>query len=122
MASVRDVLATCRTTSDIDEILSLTRHDNADVRLEAVRQLCPCRVKKDIDVFWARVLRMADDADPRVRYQVLHIMCDGAPPHLEDAIIDVIRLKFNRDEDRKIRRQAHKVLGTYDRTGKWNIM
>jgi len=29
---------------------------------------------------------------------------------------------FNRDSNKAIRRQAHKVLASYTRTGKWNIL
>lgn len=48
------------------------------------------------------------DEDPRVRGQVLHNMCDGSPPHLQERVIDAIT-KFSRDEDKTIRRRAHKV-------------
>jgi hypothetical protein len=31
-------------------------------------------------------------------------------------------MEFNRDKDSDIRRNAHKVMATYERTGKWNIL
>ena len=30
--------------------------------------------------------------------------------------------RFNRDTDPQLRRTAHKVLGVYRKTGKWNIL
>lgn len=45
----------CRNTEDIDTILEYTRSEDDDIRLEACKQLCPCKVQKDIDVFWERV-------------------------------------------------------------------
>ena len=53
--------------------------------------------------------------------QVLHTLCDGSPAHMEFKVAEALE-DFNRDPDSKIRRQAHKVLSNYTRTGKWNIM
>ena len=54
-------------------------------------------------------------------FQVLHTLCDGSPTHMEDKVADALDI-FNYDSDPKIRRQAHKVLSGYRRTGKWNVM
>lgn len=48
------------------------------------------------------------DVDTTVRGQVLHTLCDGSPAHLEDRIVDAVK-SFNGDEDKTIRRRAHKV-------------
>jgi len=48
-------------------------------------------------------------------------MCDGSPDHLEDRIMEALEI-FNRDPDKEIRRKAHKVMGSYLRTGKWNVL
>ena len=53
--------------------------------------------------------------------QVLHTICDGSPATLEGRVADALEV-FNRGSDRDIRRQAHKVLASYTRTGKWNIL
>ena len=37
-------------------------------------------------------------------------------------IIKMADLRFNRDRDPHLRRTAHKVLGVYRKTGKWNIL
>eukprot|EP00357_Protocruzia_adherens_P035793 CAMPEP_0114991594 /NCGR_PEP_ID=MMETSP0216-20121206/11462_1 /TAXON_ID=223996 /ORGANISM="Protocruzia adherens, Strain Boccale" /LENGTH=137 /DNA_ID=CAMNT_0002354945 /DNA_START=67 /DNA_END=480 /DNA_ORIENTATION=+ len=104
-----------------EEILSWTKHDSGDVRLKAVQQLCPCRVKDDIDEVWDSIMEMAQDEDHRVRYQVLHDVCDGSPDHLEHRVMAVVEM-MNTDTDKDIRRRAHKVLASYLRTGKWNIL
>lgn len=83
--------------------------------------MCPCKVKQDIDLFWARIFEMVDDFDPDVRYQVLHTICDGSPNHLELQVKDALE-KFNRDPDKKIKRRTHKVLASYLRGRKWNIL
>lgn len=108
-------------TEDIDVIIELSKHEDKDVRFAAVKQFCPCKVGKDIDEFWIRVFEMVDDEDSRIRAQILHTMCDGSPPHLESQISDSLE-KFNQDPDKDIRRKAHKVLASYLRTGKWNIL
>jgi hypothetical protein len=108
-------------TTDIDVIVCLSKHSDSQVRKASLKQMCPCRVRDDINMFWDRVLDMIDDRDATVRAQVLHILCDGSPKHLEHKIIECIEL-FNRDVDAGIRRKAHKVLSSYRRTGKWNIL
>lgn len=117
----RELMSICRETDDIDIILGYTHSLDADVRLEAVKQLCPCKVQKDIEVFWERVFELIHDDDARIRKRILHIICDGSPERLEDRIYDAL-MEFNRDKDSDIRRTAHKVLATYERTGKWNIL
>ncbi len=110
-----------RKTEDIDEVLQFTHDEDPDIKLEAVKQLCPCRVLKDIDVFWERVFELVEDDDEEIRKRVLHIICDGSPSRLEDRVYEALG-KFNYDKNSDIRRTAHKVMVTYERTGKWNIL
>lgn len=83
--------------------------------------MCPCRVKGNVNAFWDRVFAMTEDADPVVRAQVLHTLCDGSPSHLEDAVMTAVS-QLGTDPDGKIRRTAHKVMATYNATGKWNVL
>jgi hypothetical protein len=108
-------------TEDINTIIALSKHSNPTVRKSSLFQMCPCRVKGEIDRFWDRVFEMANDPDPIVRAQVLHTICDGSPKHLELKVIQAVQ-DFNVDSDKTIRRKAHKVLASYHRTGKWNIL
>ncbi len=117
----RELMSICRETDDIDVILGYTHSKDADVRLEAAKQLCPCKVQKDIEIFWERVFEMVGDEDARIRKRILHILCDGSPERLEDRVYEALG-EFNRDKDSDIRRTAHKVMATYERTGKWNIL
>lgn len=57
----KEIIRKCRETEDMDEILELTHSEDVDIRHEAVKQLCPCNVQKDIEVFWERVFEMVDD-------------------------------------------------------------
>lgn len=119
--SKKEIMSICRNTEDIDEILKYTYSEDDDIRLEACKQLCPCKVLRDIEVFWDRVFEMADDEDPRIRKRILHIICDGSPERVVDKVYEALG-KFNYDKDSDIRRTAHKVMVTYERTGKWNIL
>ena len=83
--------------------------------------MCPCRVKDDIPEFWNRLFEMSDDDNADIRYQVMHNLCDGSPPQYEKQIMDCIE-KFNRDKDNKVRSAASKVMASYLRTGKWNVL
>jgi hypothetical protein len=82
----KETMSLCRETDDIDVILGYTYSKDNDIRLEAVKQLCPCKVQKDIDVFWERVFELVPDEDARIRKRVLHIICDGSPERLENKI------------------------------------
>lgn len=108
-------------TYDAATLVRLMSDPRAEVRLAALKQACPCRVRDDFDALWNRVFEMVTDADAGVRAQVLHTVCDGSPAHLESRVADALEA-FNRDTDPGIRRTAHKVLATYRRTGKWNIL
>lgn len=68
--ATQDALRLCRETEDIKTILELTKHVDPVVRKRALKEICPCRVKDDIDVFWERVIEMIDDPADNVREQV----------------------------------------------------
>ena len=110
-----------RETEDMFELIELTKVPDAIVRLKASQQMCPCRVKGDIKEFWERLFELSQDSDPQVRYQVLHNMCDGSPPHYENQIMECVE-NMTRDKDNSIRNKANKVIASYTRTGKWNIL
>ena len=57
-------------TTDVDVIIALSKHPNPMIRKKSLVQMCPCRVREDIDRFWERVFEMVSDEDPVVRAQV----------------------------------------------------
>ena len=118
---IREKLQLIDSTEDIDEIINYTRDPDPQFRRRALRHICPCQVYDKIELFWERVLEMVDDEDEGVRADVLHVLCDGSPEHLEDRIMAAVRT-FNSDSNSHTRRTAHKVIGTYNKTGKWNIL
>jgi len=106
---------------NLGTFLELTKHEDPIIRKKALRELCPCHVKHDVQEFWERIFAMTNDPDATVRYQVLHNMCDGSPKEREDTVIQALEGMHN-DEDKYIRRRVHQVLSNYRRTGKWNIL
>jgi vesicle coat complex subunit len=118
---VNEALKLALETTDINVIIELSKHPNPLVRKKCLVQMCPCRVKEEIDKFWERIFEMINDPDPNVRGQVLHTLCDGSPKNMEFKVYEALD-KFNRDSDPEIRRKAHKVLSHYNGTGKWNIL
>jgi len=105
----------------IEEFMTLTFSMDPLVRRKALRELCPCHVKKDVEQFWDRIVEMISDPDERVRYQVLHNLCDGSPKTREEKIIAAIE-ELHNDPDKTIRSTVHRVLTSYRHTGKWNIL
>lgn len=64
---------------------------------------------------------MVGDPDAGVRGRVLHVICDGSPAHVEARVAEALDV-FIRDADGGVRRTANRVLATYRRTGRWNIL
>ena len=108
-------------TGNLLEIIHLTKDEDSQVRLKAIQCLCPCKVLRDFDIAYERLFELATDPDPKIRYQVLHNICDGSPKHYEDKVVQALNI-FNKDKDKKIRRAANRVLGSVLRRGKWNIL
>ena len=65
-----DAVKLAKETTDVNVIIELSKHPNPYVRKMALREMCPCRVKEDIDLFWKRVIEMITDDDETVRSQV----------------------------------------------------
>ena len=119
--ALREALLRVRDTTDLDEICALMSHEDARVRVRALEQVCPCRMRDAVDEIWDRVVAMVDDRDLGVRKQVLHTLCDGSPVSRELQVLEAVE-KLNRETDRDLRRMAHKVLASYRRTGIWDIL
>jgi hypothetical protein len=115
------LLQLAKDSLEFQDVLILTHNEDETIRLKALQRLCPCQVKDEVEQFWNRIFEMVNDPCPKIRYQVLHNMCDGAPPELETRVSEALEI-FNRDKDKDVKRAAHKVLASYLRTGKWNIM
>lgn len=117
----RQLLDRINKTEDIEEIIEISKSLDPEVRIKAAQQLCPCRVQDDLEIFWDRLFEMVDDEDEKVRYQILHNICDGSPAQYEWKVKEALD-KFNHDSNKDIRRAVHKVIGVYMKTGEWNIM
>eukprot|EP01118_Nematostelium_gracile_P001108 TRINITY_DN11134_c0_g1_i1.p1 TRINITY_DN11134_c0_g1~~TRINITY_DN11134_c0_g1_i1.p1 ORF type:complete len:114 (+),score=24.21 TRINITY_DN11134_c0_g1_i1:122-463(+) len=104
-----------------EDLMNKTKSKDAVVRKKALKEFCPCNVRKDIDLIWERIMEMVDDDSPTVRYQVVHNLCDGAPKHMEDKIVTQLETMWN-DPDLKVRKAVRRVLNSYRRTGDWNVM
>jgi restriction endonuclease Mrr len=106
----------------IESFIEQTKSVKAIDRKQALKEMCPCRVLKDIDVIWERVLEMAEnEPDADVRYQIMHTLCDGSPKHRETQVIEALEKMWS-DPNEKLRRQVRRVLASYRRTGEWNIL
>lgn len=105
----------------LEHIFKNTFDDNPSIRAKAVRELCPCKIKEDYSEIWERLLELVDDPNDQVRMNVLHTICDGSPEHVGEHIEDILN-KFGRDTNKEIKRKSHKVMASYLKTGKWNVL
>lgn len=56
--SKKDLVRRATITDDMEEILTLTKSEYPEVRKAALKEICPCHVLADVEVFWARVFEM----------------------------------------------------------------
>jgi hypothetical protein len=54
----------------IDDFIDATKDKDYRVRKNALKNMCPCKVKKDIKVLWDRIFEMYNDESGVVRKQV----------------------------------------------------
>lgn len=108
-------------SEELAELLSATRSERAILRRRAVREMCPCKVKHDIDAVWTRLLEMVHDPDEDVRYAVMHTLCDGSPKAREADVVAALESLYN-DPSEKLRRKVRHAVTSYRRGGSWNIL
>lgn len=108
-------------SDDVIAIIELSRSSNPTERKAALKSMCPCKVKREIDPFWVRIVEMCSDEDPSVRYQVLHSLCDGSPASIEDLVVETVRSFWN-DPDDKIKRAARRAYNSWSRGDGINIL
>jgi len=106
--------------SSFDELIEATHSANPSVRKAALKEFCPCHVKKEIELVWDRIFEMITDEDAIVRDQVVHSLCDGSPKTREDQVISALETLWN-DPSEKVRKRVRRALTSYRRTGQWNI-
>ena len=103
------------------QILEQTRDVDPHVRAQAVKALCPCRLKVNEVAAWDRILEMCTDPDPKVRSLVFHTLCDGSPREREQDIVIALDEMAN-DPDPRLRRRIRRQLAQYRRGGRLNTL
>ena len=103
------------------QILEQTRDVDPHVRAQAVKALCPCRLKVNEVAAWDRILEMCTDPDPKVRSLVFHTLCDGSPREREQDIVIALDEMAN-DPDPRLRRRIRRQLAHYRRGGRLNTL
>ena len=53
--------------------------------------------------------------------QALHALGDGSPVHLEAEIVEAAERLYN-DPHPDVKKKARRMLNSYRRTGKWNVL
>lgn len=103
------------------DYIKRTYDPDAKKRKQALKDLCPCHVKADIPELWERIFECLHDEDGIVRDQALHALGDGSPSHLEERIVEAVEKMYN-DPHPDVKKKARRMLNSYRRTGKWNVL
>ena len=86
-ANVRYTRSAVQPSAEIRHLLAASRDPDPEVRRRAVRELCPCQVKRNDPDVWERVFEMTRDPNVRVRRNALHGMIDGSPAGLAPRVV-----------------------------------
>jgi hypothetical protein len=93
----------------IQEMLALSTSEDAEDRLEAASNLCPCHVRTRIPEVWEALYRMMEDEDSRVRQAAWHTIEDGGKPGDEAGELRLERL-CDTEQDPRVRKFAEATL------------
>ena len=104
----------------IDILMQQTYDPDARARERAVRLLCPCNIKVNSGPVWHRVMELVCDPDASVRKNAFHVLIDGSPREYRPEIVQALEHLLS-DTDGKLKRDVHRVLANYRRTGNLNI-
>ncbi len=109
----------------IQELLALSSSADAEDRLMAAENLCPCHVRTRIPAVWDALFRMMEDEDWRVRRAAWHTIEDGGKPSDDEGARRLEQI-LERESNPKVRKLAeatlNKVLGhrrSTDMAGLW---
>lgn len=105
----------------IQDYIGRTHDPDPIKRRRALKDLCPCHVRQDIPQLWDRIFECLEDGEGLVRDQALHALGDGSPTHLEERIVEAVERMYN-DPHPDVKKKARRMLNSYRRTGKWNIL
>ena len=105
----------------VPELLAMSRDPDPSTRQVAVKNLCPCHLKRTVAEVWDRLLVLAHDPDPGVRRDAVHALGDGSPRDRQQDVLNALRSLRN-DPDRRVRRQVTRALAGYRRTGSVNAL
>jgi hypothetical protein len=96
-------------SEQVADMLELSQSADAEDRLVAAQNLCPCHVKKYIPEVWDALHRMMKDTDRRVRQAAWHTLEDGGLP---DSTEEITRLEqfYLAEPDAKVKLFAGKIL------------
>ncbi len=107
--------------SEINRILELTGDPDPKVRRLALKNLCGCHVRSDVQAIWNRLFELVADPDAGVRFEVVHAFGDSSPKHRAHEIAAAVEPLYN-DPDLHLRKRVRKLLKAYRRTGNVNAL
>lgn len=93
----------------VAEMLELACSADAEDRLIAARNLCPCHVKGRIPAVWNALYQMMEDSDRRVRFAAWHTLEDGGLPKDPEELARLEQL-YTAETDVKVKRFAGQIL------------
>ncbi len=116
----RELLIVQNEDSNFDDIMSLLDSSESKVRFMAIERLRESRID-DEEKYWDKIFELVKDSSAEVRLQVLLAISEGADESMEPRLTEALE-DFNRDKDGDIKRKAHKIIASYSRTGKLNVL
>ena len=93
----------------VAELLVMAGSEDAEDRLIAAQNLCPCHVRTRIPAVWDALYKMMEDLDARVRHAAWHTIEDGGKPG-DEASVELLERLCRQETDPKVRQFAERTL------------
>ena len=110
----------CPTDEQLNHLLALSFDADPKVRRLALKNLCPCHVRRKRMAVWERVFELAHDPNAGVRLDAFHALADGSPRELAPRVYAAFEAGLH-DPDKKTRRFVRTLRSHQRRTGRVNV-
>ncbi|HIB91875.1 TPA: hypothetical protein EYO57_32600 [Candidatus Poribacteria bacterium] len=96
-------------SDEVKHYLALADSEDPQDQIEAMENLCPCHVRKQIDVVWEALYRGLQDRALKVRQAAWHTLEDGGRPNDSKLYLIMVELT-NTETNPKLKQQATKLV------------
>ena len=98
--------------NELASYLAMANSENPKERLEAMKNLCPCHIRKRFDAVWDALYRGLQDIDLKVRQAAWHTLEENHDGRLNAPKLYPLMVEISKNEENpKLRQNAKSIVG-----------